>query len=339
MLDSSKKKRLFENIAHRENISSHHLTKSAGRKLQLLISRSPAVTVSDRDELQDICPRVKDEEEEAGEAVLFFDQPTPVIEMKSFLSQKDSATTTPITTTTGSSGHSATQRSAHNVNVFTSHELDDSFDQHILPTHGFGQQHQTSGHQSLSQSESLSTPVVDPNFAPAFSSSHSLTHMDQSALYEPFQMEQAEYVNPHRMLIDPVVPDTPSSGFPLQYADPPQYQRFECPPDQSSHRLLPESVMEIHRPSISSVGPSESSSSSPPASPKGHSDLKRKRSDSESGNKKGRMTKKQQFDALCSRKSQLEEDNFSLKEKVDGYERACRRLKQMLYNRIKQQRA
>ena len=330
MLDS--KQRLFVNISHHRDLSSLSSPfKASGRKaLQVLIQR-PAAAVADQDDLQDIClDRVKDEEEEASEAALFFDQPTPVIEMKSFLStgmQKEAV-----------SSNSGAQRSAQ-PHVFSSHELDDSFNNQLLHSPGqYGQQQ--SALQSVSQNESLSTPVVDPNFAPSFTTSHTLAHME-SALFDPFQQEHAEFISSNRVVIGPAIPDTPSPNFALQYADPPQYvSRFDCPADQSTQRLsqLPESVLEIHRPSVSSVGPSESSSSSPPPSPKCNPDLKRKRSDSDCG-KKGRMTKKQQFDALCSRKSQLEDENFNLKEKVDGYERACRRLKQMLYNRIKQQRA
>jgi hypothetical protein len=42
---------------------------------------------------------------------------------------------------------------------------------------------------------------------------------------------------------------------------------------------------------------------------------------------------------LCNRKKTLESQNHQLREDVAGYERACRRLKDMLYQRIREQRA
>lgn len=339
MLDS--KKRLFVNLSHFRDLTS--LNKPNGRKALQVLNFSPDLSVgrpeNEDEELRDVClDRVKDEEEEASEAVLFFDQPTPVIEMKSFLSaglSKDSANREP-------------ERSNQPHDSFPSHGLSVSFEQHLLQSGSYGHQPQQQSCLSVPQSESLSTPVVDPNFAgPQFpSTTHTLANMD-AAMYDalPFQPDQTDILfrDPGSGMLE-----SGSSSYTLQYATPPQFQPqydLSSAPvsaaEPTSH--LPESVLEMahHRPSISSVGPSEnSSSSSQPSSPKTSSapDLKRKRSDSDCG-KKGRMTKKQQFDALCNRKTQLEEDNFNLREKVNGYERACRRLKELLYNRIRQQRA
>lgn len=339
MLDS--KQRLFVNISHFRDLTSHN--KTSGRKALKVLNFSPDLSVSrpedEEEELRDVClDRVKDEEEEASEAALFFDQPTPVIEMKSFMSaglSKDSA-------------NRDSERSNQPHDTFSTHSLTVAFDPHLLQSSSYGQHTQQQSCLSVSQSESLSTPVVDPNFAgPHFpSTTHTLANMD-SAMYEmPFQTDQTDI-----LFRDPVsAMESASSSYTLQYATPPQFQpQYEMssgtgPAEQQSVTShLPESVQEMahHRPSISSVGQSENScSSSQPSSPKDSSvpDMKRKRSDSDCG-KKGRMTKKQQFDALCNRKTQLEEDNFNLREKVNGYERACKRLKELLYNRIRQQRA
>jgi len=65
---------------------------------------------------------------------------------------------------------------------------------------------------------------------------------------------------------------------------------------------------------------------------------KRKQSFSDDGSKR-KPTKKQQLDSLCDKKKFLENRNQDLRDDLSKYERACKKLKAMLYARIQQQRA
>lgn len=329
MLDS-KKRQLFDNITsqHRDILSPRTHRKA----LQLLNNqRNLSFRLEEEDVLSDIySERVKDEEEEACEAVAFFDQPTPVIEMKSIMSGKD---------TTGSNNNTQSQRHPLRITepVFQPEDMHLSFAQ-TYSSSGFVPQQQTTSLTlqpvTTNITDSLTTPVVDPNFPPFPQLTQQYDYADHSDF-----LDQSIGLTGTTPLIQTAA--VTASNNPLRYATPPQYQSTFTESEAPSQSQLPESVLEIHhRQSISSVDrPSESSSSSPPpASPQQNVGVKRKRSDSDVG-KKSRMTKKQQFDALCNRKNKLEEDNNNLKERVAGYERACRRLKEMLYNRIKQQRA
>ena len=333
MLDS-KKRQLFDNITsqHRDILSPRTHRKA----LQLLNHRQNlSFRLEEQDVLSDIySERVKDEEEEACEAVAFFDQPTPVIEMKSIMSGKE---------TTGSNNNT-TQSQRHPLRItsepeFPTEDMHLSFAQtSYSSTSGFVPQQRTASLHlqpvTTNITDSLTTPVVDPNFPPFPQLTQHYDYADHSDF-----LDQSIGLTGTTPLIQTA--GVSASSNPLTYATPPQYQSTFTESEAPSQSHLPESVLEIHhRQSISSVDrPSESSSSSPPpASPQQNVGVKRKRSDSDVG-KKSRMTKKQQFDALCNRKNKLEEDNNNLKERVAGYERACRRLKEMLYNRIKQQRA
>jgi len=187
-------------------------------------------------------------------------------------------------------------------------------------------------------STSLQTPVVNVNPSnPLQSYVHEPQPYDDSDY--PFQMDVA-YQTPIGLPQQHHEPSQPLVK-PLTYAPPPSYETLVAP----SHQL-PATVEEIstHHPFHNPNSPSGSSTSSSQVhSPAGgytsSQESKRKRSFSDDGSKRNKPTKKQQLDALCDKKKFLENRNQELRDDVSKYERACKRLKTMLYARIQQQRA
>jgi len=204
------------------------------------------------------------------------------------------------------------------------------------PGNQFIQFHQEEEEQQASSS--LQTPVVNVSSNPLQSYINPLTLHDPHTYEDtdyPFQMDVTTYQTPIGLSqqSQPVVK-------PLIYAPPPSYETLVAP----SHQL-PATVEEIsiHHPYQNPNSPSGSSTiSSQVHSPAGgyasSQESKRKHSFSDDGSKR-KPTKKQQLDALCDKKKFLENRNQSLKDDVSKYERACKRLKTMLYARIQQQRA
>jgi len=182
------------------------------------------------------------------------------------------------------------------------------------------------------QQASLQTPVVNVNPSNPL---HSYVHDSQvhDSQYDdsdyPFQMDVAYQTQQSQTVLKP-----------LTYAPPPSYETLVAP----SHQL-PAPVEEIstHQAYPNPPSPSGSSTiSSQVHSPAGYTssqESKRKQSFSDDGSKRSKPTKKQQLDALCDKRKFLESRNNELRDDVSKYERACKRLKAMLYARIQQQRA
>jgi len=183
-------------------------------------------------------------------------------------------------------------------------------------------------------SSSLQTPVVNDNTSNPLTLSYVHDpHYDDSDY--PFQMD-VTYQTPTGLSqqhheSQPVVK-------PITYAPPPSYETIGAP------HQLPATVEEISTHLFQNPNsPSGSSTiSSQVHSPAGgytsSQGSKRKQSFSDDGSKR-KPTKKQQLDSLCDKKKFLETRNQDLRDDVSKYERACKRLKAMLYARIQQQRA
>lgn len=317
------------------------------------------------------------EEDQVSEAAKFFlDQPTPDIEMRGLM-------TNPFTPVTSNANplrnyikrepvddevipvtSSSNQRLSR---MEYPYDLDSFLDEQHTPT--------TQQHQQI-LTDSLSTPVINPNFG----GNPFVFRQQQPTLASTFIEDPA----PSQSFVDETATYASSSSTQLEYAPPPQsfhdMDVLPQPHPQAIHSnlsQLPESVIESFQGSqVSShhhrqtASPTMAASTSQymmgPYSPSGESSIssqapspgmvgmasrsgsfsqessgaKRKRSTSDDGGKgKGRPTKKQQLDLLCTRKRSLENENHRLREDVAGYERACKRLKDMLYQRIRDQRA
>lgn len=358
---------------------------------------------------------IEDQVEEA--AHFFLDQPTPDLEMRSNLTTNPltpfltaSSTTATNSSTASVIAHSQqepsqlpviikqepldldTSSTSHNnfqpprYSRMDSQELYNDYPEFLL------EDQQTPQVQQTQHEDSLSTPVINPNFSGnPFANFSRLPHqtMLQQRHSLPMLVTEIPAVHGRRQTESWTAPSTTAyddgsftdetASFPASHHHhhPSMSGHHEsfAPSSQSMDSLnhhhhhaaalssqLPESVMEqsFGRPSsvsshvlIQPYSPSGSSDlSSQVPSPTGAGSRsgsfsqdgsnKRKRSTSDEGGnrgKSGRPTKKQQLDMLCNRKKTLESQNHQLREDVAGYERACRRLKDMLYQRIREQRA
>lgn len=362
-------------------------------------------------------------EEEVSEAANFFlSQPTPDIEMRGLMSNP--FLTTPTTSTNNSShinhplissvvvkkepqeevtvpvtsssvsthilGHQylhPSPRSSSQRFLTTVNKMDSLYNQFLEEQQldSFLEEQHQQPQQQPQVTESLSTPVVNPNFGGNPFQSFRQQNAIPASIHLPFNLstgstaasfddnsfvdESAAYHSSSRSELTSTGHHQHQHESTLQYAPPPHssFHTMETanvgvPHASLIHSDLPESVLEqsFHRP----VSPSVSHSLLPPYSPSGSSSIssqvpspsaggghgsrsgsfsqdssqKRKRSTSDEGGRKssgGRPTKKQQLDMLCGRKKSLENQNHQLREDVAGYERACRRLKDMLYQRIR----
>jgi len=199
---------------------------------------------------------------------------------------------------------------------------------------------------------SLTTPVINP-----FASGNPFDFRQQ------VQQPTTFIEDPHCQTSFTDESATYNTSSQIEYAPPPQapFNNLPVLSHETIHSSqLPESVIEYHGSHRQTGSPTMAATTSQylmgPESPSGESSIssqtlspgflgsishessKRKRSMSDEGKGK-RPTKKQQLDTLCHRKKSLENENHRLREDVAGYERACKRLKDMLYQRIREQRA
>lgn len=367
---------------------------------------SPLVLKTPQQQSLDIeTPALDQLEDQVEEAAHFFlDQPTPDLEMRSnlnpltpFLTSSFNTSSTNTSTTSVISQVNASQqqvplvikqepvdrrnisKSLHNdlqpprYSRMESQNLYNEYPDFLLDDQPTPQS------QQQTQQDSLSTPVVNPNFSGnPFTSFERLPSRSAEQFQQLMistmpvlgqtQRSEASWVSgslassttafEDASFVDETASYSTSHGYmPEQQASIQVLSHHHHEAASLSSSQLPESVIEsFQRPPSTHVlmqphSPSDSSDMSSqvpsPACPGSRSGSfsqdsnKRKRSASDEGcrGKSGRPTKKQQLDMLCNRKKILEHQNHQLREDVAGYERACRRLKDMLYQRIREQRA
>ena len=163
-----------------------------------------------------------------------------------------------------------------------------------------------------------------------------IEQMTQPLQYHPAAQQTPSYhcyqqnpmVNPNVMLPTPVAEMHSNTLQPTQHRNPADL--FNAPP------FLAEDSQPPYEASYDSGSESGDQTSSGEGGSTGAGSKRRRTSeDSGAGGKKSRPTKKQQFDDLKTREKELTEENADLKTRVMRYEIACKKLKQVLMERMR----